>query len=1203
MSAEPQPTPRKPRRRRLLWAAVVVVFASLITWGTLSYRHFSDPQRVRVLIQDQLERLTGGRVHIAEATFSMFGGVRLSEVLFTPGSAAPDSGDARVQCREVWLGHDPISAMLGRFRLESITAIEPTVSLAVDGLLGESDLPALFDRRLGSGDSTTTRLPTLELRDARVQLLRRSGTIPHLLEELVLTIRGRPSSRVDDLYEVVWKQHDDASHGHLQVNTRTLQVHDVRGGLPSLSVETLSQLLAVESDPATDWVGTTGATGRVHARDFDFVVGADSGESWRATLEFRDGSLSIPSSAEERALPASERFLRFARVRGEIGLTGEGAAVRLEGLLNGSECTVTGRVHDLFRQLRALDAVRFSVEFSAKNLMLPRRDEESHPDEARLIRASPQLVKYFDDYDPHGTVDMELAVARDVGEKIELRRLVVAARGGDASAKVFPYRSEALRGEVEVKPDGVWIRDVCGRHGDGEVCVNGHLERPSRCAAGELHVRGSRIRFDEDLRQGLSEAHRRTVQPFDLAGQIGVEVFLTRAECDGEAPAPWKWTSMVGLEDVSAKHSAYPYPIEAIHGTLRAEKDRVEWAELHGRVGETPVTMSGRVLFDSTSTPRAQIQLTALDAEFSDPLLGMLGGEAGRAAGAFHPQGRLDLHLDLDTDPTAATAKTQAQLTLRGVTIRHDELPLTVTGIEGPIRLSPEKIEIGSLYGRLGGGRVEGQGWIDLATDKPAANLDVRCVGLLIDAEMRSAAPAALADALNDWRFLSPIDLGLQIRSNPTNGNALTYEAVAELRGASVRQRQLPSPLEEVYGTLSWTPAGLRGTSVRALYGGASLLADFEAHHRADGDEASAVVQATNLVLDERLRDALPPSLRRAWDLANPNGRIDLRLHELHYQRRTGEAAQWRVDGRVELHDVSLPGVAELEGLSGTIVGSGALSDSLGGAALSGSLQLPAGRGYGRELTDVEGEWFLARAENGAARLGIRNATGLIYDGALRGEIEWFLDGEQSEYQATATVHGMQVGPWLSAGRSAAVAPDSPGPGEPLGVRGLVDAHLYVSGHVGDPLSRRGGGRVEIREGYIYRLPILLAILNVLQISTPGQEALSDAQGEFFVTGNRVSFESLELRGGALALVGSGTVSLPDQAVDLRLVQVASSPLSHVPLVADLLEDAAREFVELHVTGPLSRPTVRARPFRGLTDELKKIFQKKPKRVVPPAGQ
>ena len=70
-------------------------------------------------------------------------------------------------------------------------------------------------------------------------------------------------------------------------------------------------------------------------------------------------------------------------------------------------------------------------------------------------------------------------------------------------------------------------------------------------------------------------------------------------------------------------------------------------------------------------------------------------------------------------------------------------------------------------------------------------------------------------------------------------------------------------------------------------------------------------------------------------------------------------------------------------------------------------------------------------------------------------------------------------------------------------------------------------------------------------------------------------------------------MSLPDCAVDPNLVSIGPHGWARVPVLADVVERASRELVELHVTGPWTRPTVRLQPFRGIREEFKQLFQKR----------
>jgi len=340
--------------------------------------------------------------------------------------------------------------------------------------------------------------------------------------------------------------------------------------------------------------------------------------------------------------------------------------------------------------------------------------------------------------------------------------------------------------------------------------------------------------------------------------------------------------------------------------------------------------------------------------------------------------------------------------------------------------------------------------------------------------------------------------------------------------------------------------------------------------------------------------------MRGGWDRVGLRGRADLHLSELHYRKAVGSLnPTWQIAGRIDLHHVSPFADAKLEEASGTLTVSGTLVDRLGGATLGGRLHLATARVHSRTLSNIESDWSLVRSADGAGRLLISETHATMYGGALTGQAEMLLTPDKTDYDLTAMAYGVQIAPWLQAGRTGLLESSIPSGGEAATqIRGTADAQLYLSGVIGDPLSRRGGGRLEIRDGYIYRVPILLAILNVLNMSVPNDDALQEFEADYFVMGNRLNFEAIALRGGSLNLVGSGSMSLPDQAVDLRLVNAGTRTWARVPLLTDLVEGAAKELVELRVTGPVSRPTVRAQPFRGLTDEFKRLFQKKPAKKI-----
>ena len=245
----------------------------------------------------------------------------------------------------------------------------------------------------------------------------------------------------------------------------------------------------------------------------------------------------------------------------------------------------------------------------------------------------------------------------------------------------------------------------------------------------------------------------------------------------------------------------------------------------------------------------------------------------------------------------------------------------------------------------------------------------------------------------------------------------------------------------------------------------------------------------------------------------------------------------------------------------------------------------------GHPLSAFSGQWSFARVADGTGAFSLQSAQAQLYGGMVAGRFDLSFNNHESTYDLTTTVQGMHIESFVDHERSARGAAHAP-----ADVRGVATGRLSLSGVVGDASSKRGRGRFEVSQAQIYRLPLVLAILHVLNLTAPPANAFSEALLDFYVTGNRLTFEDIRLRGDLLALTGSGTLTLPDRAVDLELYNVNPDGWVRVPVLTDVVEQIGRELVRLHVTGPVYRPEVHPQPLRGLTKEFKRLFRKrKPK--------
>jgi hypothetical protein len=1210
-----------------MWRAVLLatVVCAMLVVGIIN-SHFTNPEYVRGRAQDYLQQFSGGRVTVGSAKFSWFGGIHLYDVTVAEASheaqatttPTPTGPTINVfECRETLLTHDLLSTLVGRLRIRSIVALEPTCVIARDAVDGTTNLEGLLPPVDSASSPEGYSLPTIELRDAGIQVVSRHQDHDRVVEDLKLTVRSRHPSPDSRFYDVVWhdKRGGKAS-GISQIDLNTGRIRNVRGGLPWMSLEAVLIAVNAKYDAAGTWSDLLGLHGAVRASDYNFGNGSAVDSPRSATIELNNASLSIPISGQEESLASKERYLRFERVFGAIEVTAGGIRADFDASFHGPNCSAGVPMRGGLARVMTLDDVDFEITLSMSGLNLPRTGPDAPPDQVRFVKRWDRLAKFFRGYDPHGPVDLEISARRRAGvdEQLEVDSLVVTARGGDASCRFFPYRVRNLSGTVELTPAGVYLRLLRGEHDGGLVTVDGELSAPNRRAAAELKITGVRIPIDRALYNAVSERYRRIHDQFEPNGKLDVELSLSRPRSTGEEPAPWRSRCALSLDDVSASYVGFPYQVEHLSGLLMVEDRRLEVIGVEGSSGESLIGVDGIVTMTGEASPTFELAIWGKGVTLDDKLFASLPEKMHRRLSRFQPSGRFDVKTTLTSDTAVQTVQHESDIRLSGVTVVHEDFPVPIEEIQGSLRITTDGIAVSDVSGVYQGAEISVGGYVAGgitgradAPSRQTTELAVRCRNLSLDDTLRASAPIKLRKVLSDWRVDTPIDLDITWRHDPASDRRdPIYRAAARLEGAGVRHPKFPLPLEDVYAEIVFDGSSARASGIKAQYGQAAVRADFDERKTETGEEGTIRVIARGMALDESIRDLLPPRLRSGWDKASVTGHADLRLDSLHYERpRPGEPRVWRVDGQIELHEAVLPGIVNIQHVSGTVTGAGYLLDRLGGVSLSGTLELETVDVLGQHLTDVGTEWSYAHAAGDHGGFVLDSVQGNIYGGSIKGDVGLLYDKTQAQYNLSATVHDMDIQPFIRAARSPQLA-DS----EPVDTRGFADARLYLSGPINDRpkgrshtgqvegRARRGGGRVEIRKGHLYRLPIMLAILNVINLAVPDENASHNAQADFHVVGNRVELADISLGGAILNLVGEGSMSLPDRGMDLHLVNVPPW-LARVPGLDAFVEAASRGLVELHVTGPLFRPTVRAVPLRATMAELKSLFQKKkPKKIT-----
>ncbi|MBI4718375.1 MAG: hypothetical protein HY763_11260 [Planctomycetes bacterium] len=1198
-------TARDGRRRRvrlpfLLAAAATTVLA---IWG--ADRHFADPERIRARAEASLQEYFHGRVAVGAARFSWLEGITLRDVAVSevphgtgvrPDSLVPKPPGSVFYCDRVELKPQVLPLLQGLLRIESVVAHEPKFAIVRSADDGRTNLDGLLNAA-AFGDSSPERPPPrVELRTASVRVIQREQNVDRLVENITLTIRGRRSDRSADVYDLVWyRDGEPPASGHSQVDLQTYQLRNVRGGLPWMSLEAVMIAINAKYQEVGAWRDLLGLEGAVRARDYNIGRSAQGKDSSFAAIDLEDAALSIPLDRSEEPLAPQERYLRFERVYGTIELSEGGIQATFDAQFHGAACKAKARMRGGVERIASLADVEFTAEMMLSGLEVPNAPAGDATPEGRFIRRWPRMARFFADFEPHGLVNVEVEAEKrgEAEQRIRVNRLRATARGADASFRLFPYRVTGLTGSVEFSPRGIVIEGLHGTHDDGTVAVTGRFVGSGPCSPAEVSIRGEGIAFDAALCSSTATRYGDICDMFAPQGRVAVTVDLTRAACHDGRPSPWQTDTIVSFTDLTATYAGFAYPIERLAGTLRATGDRLEISEATGCAGDAPVSLRGHATLHSRRVEEMDVEVTASKVAIDETLLGALPAEVQGRVRSFDPQGRVDARAHLTRAPGEPRTCTNVEVTLHDVGVRHGRFPLPITALSGRLRVGRDRLDFEQVSGLFQGGDVSLTGSLQDWIGQAQLDLNLSAHGVWLDDAVYGATPESVRRRLSDWRVTGPLDVDLVLAGDAEDRGDVLASATAWIVGGMARHPRLPEPLQVREARLRIDGDDVRIAPLRADYGPARLEADVQV--TGNGNRLDMTLAADGIPLDDTVRDLLPEAMRGLWDRLQPTGSVDVRLAQLTAAPAgEDEARVWTVDGRADLHDVALAGYAGLAHAEGSLGVSGTLRDALGGAALTGDLELDHVELLDRRLIAAQGLWSLARTAQGVGRCAMEEFSARLAGGALTGQAELLLDPAQTRYNASAMVHEMDLHGFLNP----PAPPDVAARRGRISADGSVDARLRMTGVLGDSASRRGNGAVRVSEARIQQLPVMLAILQVLNLSIPQEEPLDDAEAEFYVHGRRVELRDILLRGRAIALVGSGSMSVPDWGLNLRLVSVNPRRWAEIPGLTDFMERATRELVELQVAGPLARPTVRALPMPGVTEELQNLFQKrKPKRM------
>ena len=1147
------------RRRRWPWL-VVGVLVAVVGAAVVGVRVLLRPENVRARLQQELARLWGARATVGEARFGPWSGLEARRVVLY---SSREPNRPILQVTRLGAAHDPRALARGRLVLTDVD-IEGGQLLLRRTPRGW-DLPeGLLARRAGP----QAAVPRVVVRGLRLRLEEEGpgGRREAALGRLNLLARRLPAGTLTAEFRLRSEPLGDwRGRASLSPQGDTLSLEASSPRCP-LTEETLAALPEEVAKVLRKFAPRGEASLEVSAQ-----IPLDGGGGPVVTVAFKGPSLAYYKFPYRLGWTRGE--VRFAEGRATV-TQGEGSEGELRVTLTGS-ISLPGRAKEVDLRMEA-----------TRGRMSPKL-RDSLPS---------RYHRLWDDLRPEGTFDLTAWITANPDTQGRTQ-VALEVRPTDSTLNYvgFPYPVRFRQGTVDYEQGTLRTQALEGETpGGAPLSLSGTVRgldtsRPLP----HLLIRSPRLPLDEALRGALAAPYRELWDRLQPQGFLEARGLITRTQ-EGQGPVGVEVTAR--LLGATITDREFPYRLSDLRGQVSFAGGKVVLSEVRGNHGPAQVRLSGELRPGSPT--RVELQVTGAQLPLDEDLRRALPEPVQKVWDKLHLAGTVDVSSRL-SGPPEALQKT-IDITTTDASLRYEGFPYPLRNLAGQLHY-----EEGQLSWDLktrqdaddDGVRISTFGRADGLPQQPVARWGVVAENLSLDETLSEAiAQQPLLSRIWQQVEVDPgarANLGTYLRYE--NGSTVVERVEVDLTEARGLFRLLPYPFERITGKVTYEPGvitleGLRGERA----GGWVEVRRGRIDNLLGEPSFELQLSAQNFPLDEHLRALLPPGHRDLWDRLAPSGYLDFPKDVV-----TVSGGPTGPDERVITYhgDLGLKDVAftlglefqEVTGklsLSGQVVSRRPPRERPPGEARGEGQARPyqvASHRYGgtggltrmvasnKLLTNVTGS-FLKEGD----MLGFSNVTAQMYGGRLQGAVRLDLKPGKVTYGSRVNLEGLNLGPF--------VRHTFEYQGEEL--EGRLSGEVVLQG-IGP--SRRelvGEGKLTIAEGKLYRMPVLLRILNLLQLSPPRKAAFSRAAISYYLVEENLVINELNLWGRGLNIFGSGTVT-PDNQLDLTLYSgFGRGQFPHIPVLSDAVELVGKQLVRLQVAGSFGEPEVTVEPLSPLSAPL-----------------
>ncbi|MGQ3683887.1 MAG: hypothetical protein ACUBOA_02550 [Candidatus Loosdrechtia sp.] len=480
---------------------------------------------------------------------------------------------------------------------------------------------------------------------------------------------------------------------------------------------------------------------------------------------------------------------------------------------------------------------------------------------------------------------------------------------------------------------------------------------------------------------------------------------------------------------------------------------------------------------------------------------------------------------------------------LNGIKGTYAEWPFLISDLSGTVLIDPDKLYLKDLVGYImNGGNtspVKLKGEFDLHSSKKT--FYVMVPNLFVNQDILKNI-SGIGEQV--WLQAQPegfVDVTFQYNEGVEENGS--YFLVVDCKGLEVKPQGLPFPLSYINGQFKMANNIILINNISGLIkcGDQSIVAKLHGVYDIESGRKIFNLHAPNVFITEAFLNGLSEKGigTEIWQNLNPRGRVELIAH---YQGfKEGENDDYLIEINLKDGKISI-----------------------------GEKRIPVWGIEGRVELDKQG-------------LVTRHIHARCYEGYLEGDLSITRDADTYRYEGGLSITRANIK------ELAAAFIDTKKP-----LFGYLSGKIKYEG-VGTDLSNfSAAGQLEVSDGYLSDVPILLHIFKFFNLGMPARDRFHSAKAQFDIKDGIVYLHKGGVFSDSIELTGQGKISLTGE-LDLTVVAgFDKGILVQIPIIGRLIDfvvgGVQKQLSMVEIKGEFSNPQIRSVPFRPITRTIRSIF-------------